>query len=243
MKTVLTIAGSDPSGGAGVQADIMTFSDFRVRGFSAITALTAQNGSSFKGVMPVPRSFFIKQVETLLSSFSLDAVKIGMLARAEIVVAVTGLIKKWKFRNIVLDPVLSSSSGYTLLGKRGIKALKKLLPHVTVLTPNLEEASTLSGISVKDVKGMEEAAVIIAASGPQYVLVKGGHLKGNPVDILYDGMRFHHYKGRRIRGKDLHGTGCVFSSAIAAGLARGRTVERAVGDAKNYLSRVIRARP
>jgi hydroxymethylpyrimidine/phosphomethylpyrimidine kinase len=193
--------------------------------------------------MAVPRSFLIKQIETLVSSFTVDAVKIGMLARTEIVVAVTGLIKKWALENIVLDPVLSSSSGHTLLEKRGMGAIKKLLPLVTVVTPNLEEASTLSGISVKDVKGMEEAAIIIAALGPEYVLVKGGHLKGNPVDILYDGKRFHYYKGRRINGKDLHGTGCVFSSAIAAGLARGRTVERAVGDAKNYLSRVIRARP
>jgi hydroxymethylpyrimidine/phosphomethylpyrimidine kinase len=242
MKTVLTIAGSDPSGGAGVQADLKTLADFGVRGLSAITALTAQNGHAVKGVMAVPRRFLIKQIETLLGAFKVDAVKIGMLASAEILLSVTRLIKKRELKNIVLDPVLRSSNGYPLFEKKGLSTITRLLPLVKVLTPNIDEAGVLSGIKVKEVKGMEEAARRILLLGPAYVLVKGGHLKGPPVDILHDGRRFYYYEGKRVTRKDLHGTGCNLSSAIAAGLARGRTVNRAVEDAKSYVIGVIKAR-
>jgi hydroxymethylpyrimidine kinase/phosphomethylpyrimidine kinase len=246
MKTALTIAGSDPTGGAGVQADLRTFSDFGIRGLSAITALTAQNGSTrkgVKGVMAVPPRFLIKQVEAFLGAFTIDAVKIGMLAKADSVDAVGRIIKKRGLKNVVLDPVFRSSSGYPLLQKDGLGAIKRLLPLVTVVTPNIDEAAALSGIKVIDTKGMEEAAVIISSFGPRYVLIKGGHLKGSPVDVLFDGRRFYQYKGRRIKRKDLHGTGCILSSAIAAGLARGRTVKRATEDAKAYLMKVLRERP
>jgi hydroxymethylpyrimidine/phosphomethylpyrimidine kinase len=243
-KTALTIAGSDPSGGAGVQADLRTFEAFGVRGLSAPTALTAQDGLRVTGVMAVPRSFLVKQVETLLNTFNVDAIKIGMLANAENALAVAGLIKKWGLEKIVLDPVLRSTDGYPLLDKKGVVVVTlKLLPLVTVVTPNIHEASVLSGFKVKDLKGMEEAAIKIASSGVEYVLIKGGHLKGAPVDVLHDGKKFYYFKGRRIKRKNLHGTGCILSSAIAAGLARGRTVKRAVGGvggAKEYLTEVLR---
>lgn len=243
MKTALTIAGFDPSGGAGILADIRTFTEFGVRGVSGVTALTAQDGSSVKGVMPVPARFLVKQVETLLDAFDVDALKIGMLAKEENVLAVARLVKKGGLGKIVLDPVLRSSTGYPLLEKKGVRTLTlKLLPLATVVTPNIDEAGVLAGMEVRDLKGMEEAAVKIAALGPQNVLVKGGHLRGAPVDVLYDGKSFTRYRGRRIRGTH-HGTGCVLSSAIAAGLARGRTVKGVVGEAKKHVSRIIKTRP
>ncbi|MBI5643903.1 MAG: bifunctional hydroxymethylpyrimidine kinase/phosphomethylpyrimidine kinase [Deltaproteobacteria bacterium] len=244
MKTVLTMAGSDPSGWAGVQADILTFSFFGTRGLSAITAITAQTEKGVKAIYPVQPRLLKRQVSALLDECRPDAVKIGMLGTVENAGAIKALIQKWRLENVVLDPVLRSTGGYPLVGRKGMEAIKKLLPLVTVVTPNTQEASVLSGINVNSVKDITEAAKVIRSLGCRYVLVKGGHLKGPPVDVLYDGKRFRYFKGRRIQGKpeEFHGTGCLLSSAVAAGLANGKNVERAVKDAKGYVREILRKR-
>ena len=244
MKKILTIGGSDPSGFAGIQADLLTFSLFGTRGLSAITAITAQTEKGVKAIEPVSGSLLKKQVETLLSEHTVNAVKIGMLGTAENAEAVAGLIKRHHLKNIVLDPVLKSTDGYPLLDKKGIGSLKKLLRSVTLVTPNLSEAGILSGVRVKTIEDMERAAKKIHSLGCRYVLIKGGHLKGAPIDVLYDGKRFIYFRTGRIKGpsKRFHGTGCLLSSAIAAGLARGKNVAEAIKDAKGYVERVVRER-
>lgn len=241
LKTCLTIAGSDPSGWAGVQSDLKTFDALGVRGVSAIAALTAQNRVKVKATLDVPPQFLIKQIETLLEESRVDAVKIGMTGSAGNVTALIRLFKRRKFKNIVLDPVMRSTSGAALLDKKGIAAIKRLLPLVTIVTPNLAEAEILSGEKVKDVRGMEEAASRIHSLGVPFVLVKGGHLKGAPVDVLFDGKGFHYFKGRRIRAgrAELHGTGCMLSAAIAVGLAKGLPVIEAIKRAKAFVEGAI----
>ncbi|MEE9613748.1 MAG: bifunctional hydroxymethylpyrimidine kinase/phosphomethylpyrimidine kinase [Thermodesulfobacteriota bacterium] len=252
MKTALTIAGSDPSGGAGIQRDLRTFRDFKVRGLSAVTALTAQNGKSVKAVEPVAPRILARQVDVLLEEFDVDAVKLGMLANPEVVAAVTRLIKRHGLKNVVLDPVFRASPGRGQSGRvgrplltplrPGITALKKLLPLVRVVTPNLDEAAVLSGIKVTGVKSMEEAAERIHGLGPACVLVTGGHLKGSPIDVLYDGKGFTRCEAPRIKGADTHGTGCMLSAAVAAKLARGRGVKKAIKEAKRYVTLELRRR-
>lgn len=244
MRTVLTIAGADPSGGAGIQADIKTFAAFGVDGLSAITSLTAQNRRAVKSTIPVPPAFLLKQVVVLLEEFRPDAVKIGMLATSANATAAAKVIKLKRLTNIVLDPVMKSSGGYPLIDSKGLSSIKGLLPVTTVVTPNVDEAEELSGVRIRDVKGMEAAAERIFSYGPEYVLVKGGHLKDSPTDVLYDGRRFEHFEGRRLKGRKerFHGTGCVLSAAIAAGLAKGRTVRKAVEDAKEFLEEVLKGR-
>ncbi len=242
MKTVLTIAGLDPSGGAGVSADLATFAAFKLSGLSAVTALTDQDGKTVRGVLPTPPPFLFKQLTTLLSAYDVDAVKIGMLVDAEIVATVEKVIKLRSLDKIVLDPVMSSSDGYPLLEKSAVGALKILSALATVVTPNIDEAALLSGIKLTDTKGMEEAAKRIHALGARYVLVTGGHLEGDPVDVLFDGEGFDYVKGRRVKTRDLHGTGCALSSAIAAGLALGNGVKRSVRDARVHVANVLKAR-
>jgi hydroxymethylpyrimidine/phosphomethylpyrimidine kinase len=250
---VLTIAGADPSGGAGIQRDLKTFEDFGLNGFSAITALTAQNQKRVKAIFPIPASFVVQQVETLLEEYRIDIVKLGMLAKGDIVLALTRLFKKAKFQKIVVDPILVSSSGYPLLDNKGIILLKeRLLPFTTMVTPNLSEAAILAGMrSVSTLEEMKLAAVRIKKLGPEFVLVKGGHLKEvrsqesgvrrkneKALDILYDGKRFKTFSAPRIN-KDIHGTGCILSSAIAAGMAKGFKIYDAVKKAKIYTTKII----
>lgn len=241
MKTVLTIAGADPSGGAGIQADIKTFEAFGVAGLSAITSLTAQNNRRVEATVNVSPGFLTKQVTVLLKEFRINAVKIGMTGSTGNVKAIGRLVKEKRLKNVVLDTVLSSTGGYPLLDKKGVKAIVDLLPLVRVATPNIPEASVISGVRIKDTKDMEEAAERIHSLGAACVLIKGGHLKGSPVDILFDGKRFEYFTGARIRGRKekFHGTGCRLSAAIAAGLARGKTVKRAVLEAREYLNREL----
>jgi hydroxymethylpyrimidine/phosphomethylpyrimidine kinase len=251
-KPVLTIAGSDPSGGAGIQSDIKTFKDFGLNGFSAITAITAQNQKEVKAVLPVSAIFVIKQIETLLEEHCIDVVKLGMLARADIVVGLAKLFQQVPFKKIILDPVIISSSGYPLLDKKGVAALKKyLLPFATIVTPNLHEAATLSDMKrVSNLEEMKKAAIKIKKLGPSFVLVKGGHLKtvnseqltvnrSKAIDILYDGKRFKIFSAPRV-SKDVHGTGCILSSAIAACLAKGMDAYDAVKKAKSYTTKIIK---
>ena len=257
MKTALTIGGSDPTGLAGIQSDLSTFASFKVRGLSAVTAVTAQTGKKVFEIKPLSSSLLRKQIETLLKEYRIDAIKIGMLGTKENVETVRKIIKKRKLGNIALDPVLISTSGRRLLAKDGIKALKLLLPLVTIVTPNITEAETISGIKIKTVppfrKGrsggineedMEKAARAIHSLGPKYVLIKGGHLKGAPIDTLFDGKRFYLYKGKRLKGRKekFHGTGCLLSSAIAAEIAKGINIRLAVKTAKEYLRKTIMTR-
>lgn len=251
-KTVLTIAASDPSGGAGVQRDIKVFADFGLTGLSAITALTIQNQKKVRAVLPVAADFVVKQIDTLLEENAMDAVKLGMLAKAETVMALAALFKKKKFKRIVVDPVLASSRGYPLLDKRGILLLKdRLLPFATIVTPNLNEAAILAGMKkVSNIEEMKLAAVAIKEFGPDLVLVKGGHLKTvnseqltvnskKAVDVLYDGKIFKTFEAARIKG-ELHGTGCIFSSAIASCLANGMDMTASIKKAKIYTAGLIR---
>ncbi len=241
LKTILTIAGSDPSGGAGVQSDLKTFDAMGARGVSAIAALTAQNRIRVKATLAIPPRFLIKQIETLLEESGVDAVKIGMTGSGANVAALIRLFKRRRFKNIVLDPVMRSTSGATLIDKKGMATIKRLLPLVTIVTPNLAEAAILSGVGVKDIRGMEDAARRIHSLGAPFVLVKGGHLKGAPLDALFDGKGFHYFKGRRIKAgrAQLHGTGCLLSAAIAACLARGLGVPAAVKRAKAFVEETI----
>ncbi len=241
VPKALTIAGSDSGGGAGIQADLKTFSAFRVFGTSVLTALTAQNSLGVHGVHEVPPAFVRAQIDAVLSDFGADAVKIGMLAAAPIVEAVADGLAAHAHGPIVLDPVMIAKSGDALLRPDAQKALvARLLPMAAVVTPNLHEASALAGIPVADEHDMEDAARRIHALGPRTVLVKGGHLKGAATDILWDGTRFTRFTAERIDSTSTHGTGCTYSSAIAAGLARGRGLEDAIREGKAYVGAAIR---
>ncbi len=241
MKTVLSIAGSDPSGGAGIQADLKTFCAYKVYGMAAITALTSQNTVGVDDVYPVPSAFLIKQLKAIYEDIRIDAVKIGMLGTMENVAAISQFLEDTKISNVVLDPVLISTSGWTLLEEDAIRLLKEaLFPHCTIVTPNLMEASILTGIKVTDVNSMKEAATdIFNKTGVQNVLIKGGHLEGKATDILFDGKKFETYEAPRVP-KPAHGTGCTLSAAIAAGLARGFDLKTSVSKAKDYVLKGIK---
>ena len=241
VPKALTIAGSDSGGGAGIQADLKTFSAFRVFGTSVLTAITAQNSVGVHGVHEVPPAFVRAQIDAVLSDFGADAVKIGMLSSAPIIAAVTDGLAAHPHGPVVLDPVMLAKSGDALLHADAREALaQRLLPVATVVTPNLHEASALAGMSVSTEKEMEEAARRILARGARTVLVKGGHLKDSATDILWDGKRFTRFEAKRVDSTSLHGTGCTLSSAIAAGLARGRGLEDAIREAKAYVTAAIR---
>jgi len=242
MKKVLTIAGSDSGGGAGIQADLKTFAALGVYGMSAITALTAQNTVGVHGVVEIEPDFVAKQIDSVVTDIGADAVKTGMLANSGIIHAVARKIREHRLRNVVVDPVMIAKSGDPLLRSDAQKALKEgVIPLADVVTPNLNEAGALSGVKIEDIDGMKEAARIIHRLGAKNTVVKGGHLPGNEaVDILYDGRTFREYRYGRIDTKNTHGTGCTFASAIAAGLAKGASVEDAVGQAKGYVAMAIR---
>ena len=237
MKTVLTIAGSDPSGGAGIQADLQTFLAFGVRGLTAITALTAQDETRFLSLNPVSSKILQEQLKAV-SKIKIDAIKIGMLGTRENVVVVAHFLKRMKGVKVVLDPVFRSSTGAVLLDLDGISLLKDLLiPLATVVTPNLDEAEILTGMKVRSLEEMKEAAQTLYRScrGVKAVLIKGGHLKGAPTDLLFDGRHHHLFPAKRWPGPSPHGTGCVLSSAIAANLALGVSLNESVEQAKRHL--------
>jgi len=242
METAITIAGFDPSGWAGVAADMKAFEDAGVRGLAAVTALTAQNTKGVTGVFPVRAAFLMRQVETLLQEFSPGAVKVGMLGTSENVSALLRLVKSGRLRNVVLDPVFLSTSGFPLLDNAGIRLIERLLPFVTLVTPNIDEASFLAGIKIRGLEDMEEAARRIHGKGAKNVLVKGGHLEGEIADVLFDGGRLHRFRSSRIKGRReiFHGTGCILSSSIAAFLAMGEgDMRAAVKKAKGRLIRTL----
>jgi hydroxymethylpyrimidine/phosphomethylpyrimidine kinase len=241
VPRALTIAGSDSGGGAGIQADLKTFSAFHVFGMSVITAVTAQNSVGVTGVFNLPPEFVVRQCEAVLSDFGADAIKIGMLSTAPIIAAVAGCLRATPDVPVVVDPVMIAKSGAPLLEPDSRAALiKEILPLADVVTPNLHEASALAGMPVETEADMEEAARRIFDLGPRRVLVKGGHLAGDATDILWDGRRFVHFPGPRLASPNTHGTGCTFSAAIAAGLARRRPLAEAIREAKAYVTVAIR---
>jgi hydroxymethylpyrimidine/phosphomethylpyrimidine kinase len=234
MKTALTIAGSDPTGGAGLQADLKVFRSFGVYGLSAVSAVTAQNTAGVDSVFPVERNAFEKQLRILISDIRPDAVKIGMLYSTWSAEFLAELFSEHGFRNIVIDPVAVSSSGMSLADQGTLDLVRlKLFPLSRVITPNIYEAALLTGIMVEEQKGMEEAARSLKSMGPEIIVITGGHLEGKAADLFFDGV-FHVIEAEKIEG-DYHGTGCAFSSAITALLALNYTPLESVRKAKEYV--------
>ncbi|MBI4350542.1 MAG: bifunctional hydroxymethylpyrimidine kinase/phosphomethylpyrimidine kinase [Elusimicrobia bacterium] len=242
IPRVLTIAGSDPGGGAGLQADLKTFSAFGVYGLSAVTAVTVQNTLGVRSVNPVAASLVAAQAEAVLEDIGADAVKTGMLGTAGIVRAAAGALKKHPVKNLVVDPVLCAKDGRALLDDKAVGTLiKELLPLALLVTPNAPEAARLSGRKVESAADAKRAAEAIRGFGPLFVLVKGGHLPGKLCrDVLYDGSGFIEFSSPRIRTGNTHGTGCTLSAAIAACLALGLEPRAAVKEAGRYLAGAIR---
>lgn len=241
MRRVLTIAGSDSGGGAGIQADLKTFCAFGVYGMTAITAVTAQNTRGVDAIFPLPPSMVAQQIESIMVDIGVDAAKTGMLFSASIIEAVVATLRKWPVEKLVVDPVMVAKSGALLLEKDAVEAMSaELFPLAYLVTPNLEEASVLAGFPVRSLEDMEEAARCIWEKGPRYVLVKGGHLPGEEAtDVLFDGERYMYFPGPRIATPHTHGTGCTYSAALCALLALGYGVEEAVARAKEYMTIVI----
>lgn len=241
MKNALTIAGSDSSGGAGIQADLKSFSANGVFGMSVITAVTAQNTQGVLAVEDISTEVIQKQIEAIYDDIKVDAVKVGMVSRTETINAICGHLIRYHAYNVVVDPVMVSKSGFHLLQPEAVKALiEKLLPLATIVTPNLPEAEIIAAMSIKNVNDMEQAAARIYKMGPQNVLIKGGHLLDQATDVLFDGTKYLHLTAERIPTKNTHGTGCTLSSAIAANLAKGYPITDAVRKAKEYLTIAIK---
>ena len=241
IPKALTIAGSDSGGGAGIQADLKTFMALGVHGMSAITALTAQNTRGVSGVYEVPPEFVREQIKQVVTDIGVGAAKTGMLATGEIVAVVAEAAVEFGIEKLVVDPVFISKNRDVLLAEDAVDALtNKLFPVALVVTPNLYEASSLIGEGVDDLEGMRRAARSLHEMGPKYILVKGGHLEGDAVDLLYDGDAFVELSAQRIDSPHTHGTGCTLSAAIAAYLARGVDVVDAIRQAKDFVTEAIR---
>lgn len=242
MNKVLTIAGSDSSAGAGIQADLKTFASLGVYGTCAITAITAQNTCGVNSIFELPAKIVSEQIDAIMEDIGADAWKTGMLVNKEIITVVCQKAKKYKVKFLVVDPVMVSKSGAILLRKDAQETLiKKLFPLAFVVTPNLDEVQAILKKNIKTIKEMKEAATFLWKMGSKNVLVKGGHLQNNldAVDILYDGKTFFEFCSKRIKSKNTHGTGCTFSSAISAELAKGLTIQIAVERAKDYITKAL----
>ncbi|MGA3057848.1 MAG: bifunctional hydroxymethylpyrimidine kinase/phosphomethylpyrimidine kinase [Candidatus Limnocylindrales bacterium] len=237
----LTVAGSDSGGGAGIQADLKTFAAFGVYGASAITAITAQNTIGIRAIHEVPAAVVAAQIDAVLDDIGADAVKTGMLSSPEIIETVADRLRAHAVAALVVDPVMVAKSGDRLLREDAVRALRELLlPLAAVVTPNAPEATVLSGIDVVGATSAREAARRIHALGPALVVVKGGHLEGaTSDDLVFDGRTFEILSGRRVVTRNTHGTGCTFSAAIAACLARGLAPFEAVREARAYLQGAI----
>ena len=240
----LTIAGSDSGGGAGIQADLKTFAALGVHGTSALTSLTAQNTLGVRAVHIVPAMIVTAQIDAVFEDFDVGAVKIGMLANLQIVEAVAGALRRYRPRFVVLDPVMIASSGDPLIAPEALSAMTaQLFPLLDCLTPNLSEAAALLGRAVAgDEPAMIEQGRALLALGPRAVLMKGGHLESaEAVDILITPTGMRRYAGVRSPSRNLHGTGCTLSAAIAANIVNGKRLEEAVGEAKAFVARAIEA--
>lgn len=242
MQKVLTIAGSDCSGGAGIQADIKTISAHGLYAMSAITALTAQNTTGVYGVLEATPDFVASQLDCIFDDIRPDAVKIGMVSDAEIIKVIAKKLIQYKATNIVADPVMVSTSGSKLLKDEAINTLiTDLFPLATLITPNLSEAEALCNFKISSENDMVKAADIIAKKSGTAVLVKGGHLGGVANDLLFDKGEITWFEGKRIDNPNTHGTGCTLSSAIACGLAKGKDLKKSVKDAKDYITGALSA--
>jgi hydroxymethylpyrimidine kinase/phosphomethylpyrimidine kinase len=240
MKRILTIAGSDSGGGAGIQADLKAITVLGAYGMSVITAVTAQNTIGVQGVHPVPVSFIGKQMESVLSDIGADAVKTGMLATEDVVEAVAEQLRKYRVKHLVVDPVMVSTSGSPLIAENAIEIMKRtLFPLADLVTPNLSEASLLSGFPISNLSEMRRSAERIHDLGPSHVLIKGGHHGGDALDILFDGDSFYSFTADRIHTRNTHGTGCTLSAALATFLAQGYPMNEAVAKAKKFITRAI----
>ncbi len=242
MKKVLTIAGSDSSGGAGIQADIKTITAHKMYAMSAITALTAQNTTGVFGIFEASPEFVKQQIDCIFEDIRPDAVKIGMVSSPGIINAIADKLIEYGAENIVVDPVMIATSGSRLLSEEAMEALvKRLLPLGTVITPNIPEAEALCGIEIKSREDMIEAAEKISAFIPGGVMIKGGHLPASADDLLYRKGELRWYPCERVDNPNTHGTGCTFSSAIACNLAAGRSLEESIAGAKAYVTAALRA--
>lgn len=240
MKHCLTIAGSDCSGGAGIQADLKTFSALGTFGMSVVTSVVAENTSRVISVCDVPADTIGDQIDAVFEDIRVDAVKIGMLSNVATARIVAGKLQQYQPANVVIDPVMVATSGGALMQEAALDVLvNEILPFADVLTPNIPEAAVLCGKPIQTQRDMEDAAKRIHSFGAKNVLIKGGHLTGDALDILYDGVRYYAFPGKRIPSNNTHGTGCTLSSAIAAFLAKGTKMEDAIAQAKEYVTAAI----
>jgi hydroxymethylpyrimidine/phosphomethylpyrimidine kinase len=242
VHKALTIAGSDSGGGAGIQADLKTFQELGVFGMSALTAVTAQNTLGVQGVYPLDIQAVAQQIDSIGEDLGADAVKTGMLFSGDIIKTVAEKIKEYGWRNLVVDPVMVAKGGAPLLQQEAVKAvIENLLPLAMVITPNIPEAEVLAGMAIRNLADREEAARLIKQMGAQYVVIKGGHDESSDIlaDLLYDGSKFIYLESQRIPTRHTHGTGCTFSAAIAAELAKGKGVVDAVATAKDFIQAAI----
>lgn len=240
-KKVLSIAGSDCSGGAGIEADLKTFAAHGVYGMSVIVSVVAENTSRVIGTQDVAPEMIEKQIDAVYEDIGTDAVKVGMLSQSACMSAVARKLRQYNPKNVVIDPVMVAKNGCLLMQPDSMGTLiQEILPLADLLTPNIPEAETITGISIGSAADMEHAARQIVSLGAKSVLVKGGHAKGDALDILFDGEKFYRFSARRIDTKNTHGTGCTYSSSIASNLALGYHLEEAVKRAKDYVTMAIR---
>lgn len=240
VYTALSIAGSDCSGGAGIQADLKTFSALGVYGMSVITSIVAENTSRVRSVYDVPPEMVAEQLEAVFEDIDTDCIKLGMLKKPELMETVLRKLKKYKADRVVCDPVMLSKDGSCLMEPEAVSFLKReIIPVCTVFTPNIPEAEVLLGETIASFADMKQAAEALCGMGCKNCLLKGGHFSGNPADILFDGKKFHVFTAERIPTKNTHGTGCTLSSAICAYLAKGETVFNAVKKSKAYITGAI----
>jgi hydroxymethylpyrimidine/phosphomethylpyrimidine kinase len=241
IHKALTIAGSDSGAGAGIQADLKTFAALGVYGTSAITAITAQNTRGVKKIFELEPELIAAQIDAVIEDIGAAAVKTGMLCNSAIIEVVAEKIREHRLTNLVVDPVMVAKSGDVLLRADAIGALKsRLIPLATVVTPNIPEAEQLTHVRGTRPQDLKDAARKIIDMGARSVVIKGGHRKGPAVDLFYDGKLFRTFSAARVRTKNTHGTGCTFSAAIAAYLAKGEKLEQAVARAKTYMTAAIR---
>ncbi|HYA15121.1 MAG TPA: bifunctional hydroxymethylpyrimidine kinase/phosphomethylpyrimidine kinase [Syntrophales bacterium] len=239
---VLTIAGSDSCGGAGIQADLKTIAALGAMGMSVVTAVTAQNTLGIQGIYEVSPDFVERQFESVMTDIGVDAAKTGMLMNIEILKVVAAMTRKYAIKKLVVDPVMAAKGGEALIkGEVRETLIKELIPLAFVVTPNIPEAEVLAGMKITSVQEMKKSARIIHKFGAKNVVVKGGHLTGNAVDVLYDGKKYYTFSFRRLDKKETHGTGCTFSAAIATLLAKRKSVVEAVKGAKAYITEAIRS--
>ncbi|MBI2844676.1 MAG: bifunctional hydroxymethylpyrimidine kinase/phosphomethylpyrimidine kinase [Armatimonadetes bacterium] len=240
MRTALTIAGSDSSGGAGIQADLKVFAELGVYGLSVVTAVTAQNSQGVRKINKVPPRVVAAQIDAVVRDIGADACKIGMLFSEQNVSIAAERIERRDIPNVVLDPVIFAKDGSRLLLARAVERMRRdLIPCCLMVAPNLAEAEELAKLPVKDIESAKHAAIKISSLGARYVLIKGGHFDADPIDLLFDGERFAEFAGARIEGKSLHGTGCILTAAIAARLAHGDEARQAVAFAKGFVASAI----